>query len=118
MTPEEKERLMTPAPPPDAPQLSPTLRMATLTQREENAVVELRRKQACERCADAIRVFTECSSQYTVGVVWKCKEVKDIMNECLRRVNTVEDMDRARTIVLHEKLQKLDEIKDKPRTLI
>ncbi|KAJ1866053.1 hypothetical protein LPJ78_002149 [Coemansia sp. RSA 989] len=114
MTPEEKERLMTPAPPSDAPQLSPTLRMATLTQREENAVVELRRKQACERCADAIRVFTECSSQYTVGVIWKCKEVKDIMNECLRRVNTVEDMDRARRMVLHEKLQKLDEIKDKP----
>ncbi|PIA15449.1 hypothetical protein COEREDRAFT_81996 [Coemansia reversa NRRL 1564] len=118
MSPEEKERMMTPKPPVDTPQLSPTLQLSSLTRREENAVIELRRKHASARCASALRLFSECSSQYTIGVVWKCREMKEIMNECLRRANTVEDMDRARSIVLSEKLQRLEQTKDKPRTLI
>ncbi|KAJ2359461.1 hypothetical protein IWW50_002867 [Coemansia erecta] len=118
MTPEEKEQMMTPGPPVDAPTLTPTLRLASLTRREENAVIDLRRKHSYTRCSDAMRAFSECSTQYTISVVWKCKALKDVMNECLRRANTVEDMDRARTIFLHEKLEKLDEKKDKPRTLI
>ncbi|KAJ2610210.1 hypothetical protein H4S08_003709 [Coemansia sp. RSA 1365] len=118
MSPEEKEKMMTPLPPVETPQLSPTLQLSSLTRREENAVIELRRKHASARCASALRLFSECSSQYTIGVVWKCREMKEIMNECLRRANTVEDMDRARSIVLSEKLQRLEKTKDKPRTLI
>ncbi|KAJ2077179.1 hypothetical protein H4R24_005280 [Coemansia sp. RSA 988] len=118
MSPEEKEDMMTPAPPVETPQLSPTLQLSSLTRREENAVIELRRKHASARCASALRSFSECSSQYTIGVIWKCKELKEIMNECLRRANTVEDMDRARTIVLCEKQKQLEKTKDKPRTLI
>ncbi|KAJ2324955.1 ATPdependent RNA helicase, partial [Coemansia sp. RSA 2702] len=118
LTPEDKERMMTPTPPVETPELSPTLRMASLTRREENTVIELRRNHAYTRCAEAMRTFSECSTEYTVGVVWKCKELKDIMNECLRRANTVEDMDRARTLVLHKKMQRLEEKKNKPRTLI
>ncbi|KAJ2699746.1 hypothetical protein H4R19_005515 [Coemansia spiralis] len=118
MTPEDKERMMTPAPPVDTPELSPSLRLSSLTRREENAVIALRRKHASTRCDEALRTFAECSSQYTVGVLWKCRELKGIMNECLRRANTVEDMDRARTVVLHEKQLLLEAKKDKPRTLI
>ncbi|KAJ1736123.1 hypothetical protein LPJ61_000173 [Coemansia biformis] len=118
MTPEEKERMMTPAPPVETPELSPSLRLSSLTRREENAVIELRRKHASARCSDALRTFSECSSQYTIGVLWKCKELKDIMNECLRRANSIEDMDRARTVFLYEKQKTLDNKKDEPRTLI
>ncbi|KAJ1931597.1 hypothetical protein EC988_009735, partial [Linderina pennispora] len=74
--------------------------------------------QSYDRCADAMRFFSECSAKYTIGVVWNCKEHKNIMNECLRRANTVDDMDRARAIFVSKKLAKLDDIKDKPRTLI
>ncbi|KAJ2798468.1 hypothetical protein H4R21_003922 [Coemansia helicoidea] len=118
MTPEDKERMMTPAPPVETPQLSPSLSLSSLTRREENAVIELRRKHAAARCSESLRTFAECSSQYTVSVLWKCRELKDIMNECLRRANTVEDMDRARSAVLFEKQKSLEAKKDKPRTLI
>ncbi|KAJ2780457.1 hypothetical protein H4R18_003439 [Coemansia javaensis] len=118
MTPEEKERMMTPAPPCETPTLSPTLQLASLTRREENSVIELRRRHASERCRESLRAFSECSAQYTIGVLWNCRELRDIMNECLRRANTIEDMDRARTIFLHQKQQTLDAKKGKPRTLI
>ncbi|KAJ1964150.1 hypothetical protein GGI12_001606 [Dipsacomyces acuminosporus] len=118
MSPEEIEQLKTPGPPVDAPELAPSLRLASLTRREENEVIDLRRKHAYARCAEAMRLFSECSSKYTVGVVWKCKEHKEIMNECLRRANTVEDMDRARSIIVHEKQRHLKEKENKPRTLI
>ncbi|KAJ2161735.1 hypothetical protein GGF46_001239 [Coemansia sp. RSA 552] len=119
MTPEERDQMMTPGPPVEAPVLtSPTLQLSSLTRREENEVIDLRRKHAYARCSDAMRAFSECSTQYTIGVVWKCRDYKNIMNECLRRANTIEDMDRARTVFLHQKQEKLDEIKNKPRTLI
>ncbi|KAJ2511012.1 hypothetical protein H4217_007593 [Coemansia sp. RSA 1939] len=118
MDAETKERLMTPCPPVEAPQLSPTIRLAALTRREENKVVEMRRKHAYRRCKDAMRLFSECSSNHTIAVVWKCSEIKGIMNECLRRANTVDDMDRARAIFIERKTRKLAEGKDKPRTLI
>ncbi|KAJ1944229.1 hypothetical protein FBU59_002662 [Linderina macrospora] len=118
MTPEEKERLMTPNPPIEAPSLHPSLQLASLTRREENAVMELKRQHSYNRCADAMRFFSECSAKYTIGVLWNCKEHKEIMNGCLRRANTADGMDRARAIFISEKQAKLDEIKDKPRTLI
>ncbi|KAJ1880799.1 hypothetical protein LPJ57_002022 [Coemansia sp. RSA 486] len=118
MDPELKEKLMTPGPPVEAPELSPNLRLASLTRREENKVIDMRRKHSYARCADAMKFFSECSSKYTIGVVWKCKEHKDIMNECLRRANTVDDMDRARSIFVSEKQKELAEKQGKPRTLI
>ncbi|KAJ1666332.1 hypothetical protein IW140_006401 [Coemansia sp. RSA 1813] len=118
MDEETKERLMTPGPQVEAPQLTPNIRLAALTRREENKVIELRRKQAYRRCKDAMQLFSECSSKHTIGVVWRCSEVKGIMNECLRRANTVDDMDRARAIFIDKKMKTLDEKKDKPRTLI
>ncbi|KAJ1900625.1 hypothetical protein LPJ66_001345 [Kickxella alabastrina] len=114
----QKEQLMTPGPAVPAPEITPSLRLSSLTRREENSVIELRRKQACQRCAASVGLFSECSAQYTVGVVWKCRALKDIMNECLRRANTVDDMDRARSIFLDEKQKGLAAKKDKPRTLI
>ncbi|KAI8321163.1 hypothetical protein GQ54DRAFT_298183 [Martensiomyces pterosporus] len=118
MDPEEIERLKTPGPPVEAPELSPSLRLASLTRREENTVIDMRRKHAYARCAEAMRLFSECSSKYTIGVVWNCKVQKEIMNECLRRANTVDDMDRARSIYVHEKQLHMKEKENKPRTLI
>ncbi|KAJ2462324.1 hypothetical protein GGI02_005489 [Coemansia sp. RSA 2322] len=117
MDAETKERLMTPGPPADAPELVPSLQLSALTRREENEVIDLRRKHAYSRCADAMRFFSECSSQYTIGVVWKCREHKDIMNECLRRANTVDDMDRARSIVVGRRLENMQEKLSNPRKL-
>ncbi|KAJ2007098.1 hypothetical protein H4R26_000991 [Coemansia thaxteri] len=117
MDAETKERLMTPGPPADAPELVPSLQLSALTRREENEVIDLRRKHAYSRCADAMRFFSECSSQYTIGVVWKCREHKDIMNECLRRANTVDDMDRARSIVVGRRLEIMQEKLSNPRKL-
>ncbi|KAI9501958.1 hypothetical protein GGI25_005235 [Coemansia spiralis] len=118
LDPETREKLMTPGPQVEAPPLSPNLSLAALTRREENKVIDLRRKHAYARCADAMRLFSQCSAKYTVGVVWRCSEFKDIMNECLRRANTIDDMDRARAIFINDKLKTLDEKKNKPRTLI
>ncbi|KAJ1855742.1 hypothetical protein LPJ73_002297 [Coemansia sp. RSA 2703] len=118
MDPVLRERLMTPGPPLEAPELSPSLRLASLTRREENAVIELRRKHSYAQCAEAMKFFSECSAKYTIGVLWNCKEHKAIMNECLRRANTTDSMDRARSIFVHEKQKKLAEKKNKPRTLI
>ncbi|KAJ2743554.1 hypothetical protein GGI20_003659 [Coemansia sp. BCRC 34301] len=117
MDAQTKERLMTPGPPADAPKLAPNLQLSSLTRREENEVIDLRRKHAYTRCADAMRHFSECSSQYTIGVVWKCSEHKDIMNECLRRANTVDDMDRARSVIVERRLKAMDEKLSKPRKL-
>ncbi|KAJ2861403.1 hypothetical protein GGI22_002460 [Coemansia erecta] len=118
MDAETKERLMTPGPQVEAPQLMPNIRLASLTRREENKVIDMARKHSYRRCKDAMQLFSDCSSKHTVGVVWRCNELKNIMNECLRRANTVDDMDRARAIFIEEKLKTLDEKKDKPRTLI
>lgn len=118
MDSETKQQLMTPAPPVEAPEMEPNLRQATLTRREENEVIDMRRKHSYQRCAQAMQLFSHCSSQYTVGVVWKCRELKDIMNECLRRANTIDDMDRARAIFLHNKMKDIKEKEGKPRTLI
>ncbi|KAJ1938171.1 hypothetical protein EC988_007669, partial [Linderina pennispora] len=58
MSPEEKEKLMTPKPPVAAPSLHPSLQVASLTRREENEVIALKRQQSYDRCADAMRFFS------------------------------------------------------------
>ncbi|KAJ2012162.1 hypothetical protein GGH91_003407 [Coemansia sp. RSA 2671] len=117
MDAETKERLMTPGPPVEAPKVAPNLQLSALTRREENEVRDLRRQHAHARCADAMRYFSECSANYTIGVVWKCREHRDIMNECLRRVNTVEEMDRARSIIVDRRQKSIEEKLSQPRKL-
>ncbi|KAJ2718990.1 hypothetical protein GGI07_005482 [Coemansia sp. Benny D115] len=56
----ERERLMTPTAPIEAPEINPSLSLSSLTRREENSVIDLRRKHSYQRNDE--RVFEE--SQY------------------------------------------------------
>mmetsp|Transcript_6329 Transcript_6329/g.12614 ORF Transcript_6329/g.12614 Transcript_6329/m.12614 type:complete len:94 (+) Transcript_6329:196-477(+) len=45
-------------------------------------------KNARKKCDPAIREFIECAKGRTVSIAWKCREQRDVMNECMKLYTT------------------------------
>eukprot|EP00037_Helgoeca_nana_P023344 m.241875 g.241875 ORF g.241875 m.241875 type:complete len:128 (-) comp26320_c1_seq3:1968-2351(-) len=67
-------------------------------------IPKMMKKRAMEQCGDAVKAFTECCRGRTISIMWKCREVNEGLDNCLRANLTDDDflVAKAEYIVLRE----------------
>ncbi|OMH79559.1 hypothetical protein AX774_g7024 [Zancudomyces culisetae] len=69
---------------------------SVLSRRQDQQVRALQVKEMMKLCDEYVKEFVECSRDRTISIVWACKDKKKQMMDCLRKVETLDNLDKVK----------------------
>jgi len=69
--------------------------LALLSNREKTLLRERTKKEALLKCDPSVRLFSECTKDKYLSVIWACRSLQQDMNECVHKYTTEHDILRT-----------------------
>lgn len=76
--------------------MSSSLPVPEVSMRVEEGLLEQQRSFARSQCSEELSQFVNCTNEGLLSVVWRCRELKEKANNCLRPYTSKEVLDQMK----------------------